>query len=154
MTHLVAWPDRLVSVRPFDLGRFEPAAHWFAHLIEMVLVMLVGMQILFGELAAVANAVGYGDPMIRLPELSTVVMALTMAIPMALWMDYRGHHRRGIVEMSGAMILPAAAVLAAGTIGIVGRQDLPGAYHTWMYVAMLALMVVRRHEYSSGMGHG
>jgi hypothetical protein len=154
MTHVVAQPGRLGSIRSLDLGRLGPAAHWFGHLIEMVLVMLIGMQVLFGEFAAVANALGYRDPLLRLPELSTAAMALTMAIPMALWMDYRGHHGRGIVEMSGAMILPAVAVLVAGSLGIVGRQDLPGTYHTWMYVAMLGLMVVRRRDYASGMAHG
>jgi hypothetical protein len=154
MTHVVAQPGRLGSIRSLDLGRLGPAAHWFGHLIEMVLVMLIGMQVLFGEYAAVVNALGYGDPILRLPEVSTVVMSLTMAVPMALWMDYRGHHRRGVVEMSAAMVLPAVAVLGAGAVGIVSRADLPATFHTWMYVAMIGLMVVRRREYSAGMAHG
>ena len=137
-----------------NLGLRGPVAHWFGHLIEMVLAMLIGMQVLFNEFAAVANALGYPDPIVRLPELSTVVMALTMAVPMALWMDYRGHGRRGVAEMSAAMVLPAAAVLTAGVLGVVARQDLHSTYHTWMYIAMIGLMIARRREYSMPMGHG
>jgi len=147
------------SGRPFAIGRARlsfvaPVGQWLAHLIEMVLVMLIGMQILFGEFAAVANALGYSDTMLQLPELSIVVMALTMAVPMALWMDYRGHPRRGIAEMSTAMVMPAAVVLAAGALGFVARLDLTSAYHLWMYVAMVGLMVYRWPQYSRTMAHG
>ena len=131
-----------------------PVRRWVGHLIEMVLVMLIGMQVLFGEFAAVAAAAGYPDVMVRLPELSTAVMALTMAVPMALWMDYRGHHRRGVVEMAAAMVVPAVVVLGAGALGILGRAELMSAYHPWMYVAMVGLMVYRRREYSGRMSHG
>jgi hypothetical protein len=147
------------SGRTFAFGRARlslvaPVAHWLRHLIEMVAVMLIGMQILFGEFAAVANALGYSDTMVQLPEISIVVMALTMAVPMGLWMDYRGHPRRGIGEMSAAMVLPAVVVLAAGALGVVARLDLTSTYHLWMYVTMVGLMVYRWPEYSRGMAHG
>ncbi len=135
----------------FPLG---PLRRWVGHLVEMVLVMLIGMQVLFGEYAAVVGAAGYPDAMTQLPELSTAVMGLTMAIPMALWMDYRGHPRRGVIEMAAAMVVPAVVVLGAGAIGILGRADLMATYHPSMYVAMVGLMVYRRSEYSGGMSHG
>jgi hypothetical protein len=130
-----------------------PAARWLGHLVEMVLVMLIGMGILFGEFAAVANSLGYSDAMVQLPELSTAVMALTMAVPMALWMDYRGHDRRGIVEMVAAMIVPAVLVLAGGAIGYIARSDLGSTYHLWMYVAMVGAMIYRWPHYSRPMSH-
>jgi hypothetical protein len=142
------------AARPRPLLRLGPVGRWAAHLIEMVLVMLIGMEILFGEFTAVANAAGYADVTAQLPELSTVVMALTMAGPMALWMAYRGHPRRGVAEMEAAMLLPAMVVLAAGAIGLVGRGDLAATYHLWMYVAMVGLMVYRRSGYTGGMAHG
>jgi hypothetical protein len=130
-----------------------PLGRWLAHLAEMVIAMLIGMEVLFGEYAAVANALGYPRPMVQLPELSTVVMAATMTVPMALWMSHRGHPRRGTAEMAAAMVVPAIAVLSVGAIGLVGRADLTSTYHLSMYVAMAGLMVVRRSDYSGEMTH-
>ena len=77
-----------------------------------------------------------------------------MAVPMALWMDYRGHPRRGVLEMAAAMVLPAIVVLGVGAMGLVDRLDLASTYHPWMYIAMVGLMVYRRSEYAGGMSHG
>lgn len=142
-----------LTIRRPDLDRLAPIGRWLAHLAEMVLAMLIGMEVLFGEFAAVANALGYPNAMVRLPELSTIVMAATMTVPMALWMDYRGHPRRGIAEMSATMVLPAVVILAAGTVGLVGRTDLTATYHLSMYIAMVGLMAYRWSEYSGGISH-
>ena len=154
MSMTVASSGHSLAIGRARLSFVAPLGRWLGHLIEMVLVMLIGMQILFGEFAAVANALGYSDTMVQLPELSIVVMALTMAVPMALWMDYRGHPRRGIAEMSTAMVMPAVVVLAAGAIGLVPRLDVTSTYHLWMYVAMVGLMIYRWPEYSRAMAHG
>jgi hypothetical protein len=143
----------VVTMRWAGAARLAPLGRWLAHLAEMVIVMLIGMEVLFGEYAAVANALGYPRAMVQLPELSTVAMAMTMTVPMALWMGYRGHPRRGVTEMAAAMLLPAVVVVAAGEFGVIGRADLTSTYHLSMYAAMVGLMAFRRSEYSGGMNH-
>jgi hypothetical protein len=35
--------------------------------------------------------IGYSDPLVELPEVSTLVIALNMAVPMVAWMRFRHH---------------------------------------------------------------
>jgi hypothetical protein len=143
----------MVAVAPIRrrLVRFAPTGWWMRHLLEMVVAMAVGMQVIFGEYEAIAAAGGYRDAMTQLPELSTLVMAGAMVVPMALWMNHRGHLRRRTIEMAGAMGLPALVVLAMSSAGVVSSADLGSVYHAAMYAGMLGVMLFRRHEYSQPM---
>lgn len=52
-------------------GAAAQAGHFFRHLLEMLLAMLVGMAV-FGVLALkLARMVGYTDPLHQIPEVCT-----------------------------------------------------------------------------------
>jgi len=126
-----------------------PWSAWAHHLVEMILVMMIGMMILSLPVSAVAGALGYRDLSVQQPSLATLVMALQMTVPMALWMGYRGHHRRGVLEMSAVMIVPAIVLVAAAQVGLIASPGLVSTYHVTMLASMVGLMVLRRAEYSS-----
>jgi hypothetical protein len=131
-----------------SLGHFVP------HLVEMVLVMLVGMAVLDRIVTGGFALVGYAAPVEQLPELSTLVMAVEMAVPMALRMSWRGQRRRLTAEMVVAMVAPAVVLAAAVHVGALPRPAIHMVYHPVMYAAMLAAMLLRYREYSMPMsGH-
>ncbi len=118
------------------------------HYLEMVVVMLVGM----GLLALPARwatdafwpAVAGNDTTLMLAR-----MAATMSLPMVCWMRWRGHGWQPCLEMAGAMVLPATAVIALLEAGAVERVWLlMTAEHLAMLLAMFAVMIARPQEYS------
>lgn len=134
--------------------RHGSVLRWLLHLAEMVAAMLIGMEVLFRQSAAIAFAFGHPDFMRDLPVTATLVMAATMVGPMALWMNYRGHARRSIVEMTVAMLAPLVVVVPLGLAGALTGHDLGSMYHTAMYAPMIAVMLYRRAEYAgSHVGH-
>jgi hypothetical protein len=76
-------------------------------------------------------------------------MAITMTIPMAAWMRYRGHGWPATLEMSAAMIVPALGVIAHVVADVVTDLGaLMALEHVVMLAAMLAAMLLRREEYT------
>ena len=76
-------------------------------------------------------------------------MGVTMTLPMAAWMRYRGHDWRPIAEMSAAMLIPvgdALALLLTDTWTDVGA--LLAVEHVAMLAAMLGAMLLRPDEYT------
>ena len=131
----------------------RPAARFAGHYVEMVLSMVVGMAVLGIPVEAISRAAGHPNVYHELPVLGAVVMTAIMAIPMAGWMAVRGHDRRMIGEMSGAMIVPAAGLIAASAIGLVPESSIPMLTDPLMYVSMLLVMLARWRMYA-GVGHG
>jgi len=128
------------------------AARWFVlHYVEMVTVMFAGMAVVGLPLSALLGVVGvdtgawYDDA----PALSLVWMSLTMAVPMAAWMRWRGHDWAPTWEMTGAMLVPTAAAVAL--LGLTTIDDLGPLMlveHLGMVVAMLIAMLLRVDEYA------
>ena len=127
------------------------STYWVRHFAEMMLAMMVGMAILTYPVGALAGVLGYRDLNSELPAVATLVMAFEMTLPMVLWMGYRGHGRRGIVEMSAAMVVPAIVLVAVAEIGLIGTSGMVSTYHVAMLAAMVALLLYRRAEYSGQM---
>ncbi len=126
----------------------QPGSDPARHLAEMVVVMLAGMMVLSVPVAAIEGALGHPDLGTTMPAAATLVMAAEMTLPMALWMAFRGHHWRGVMEMSAVMVVPAIALVAAGTAGLMSPLALESAYHPAMLVAMVAYLLVRRDGYA------
>jgi hypothetical protein len=143
----VAGADRLRA-----LSR-STAAVWLAHLLEMVVAMMVGMAVLGPQVEAIAAALGQPDVHHRVPQVAILLMALEMAVPMALWMNHRGHGHRGVAEMSAVMVLPALAFVGGAAVGWIATPALMSAYHATMYIGMIALMAYRRRDFTAGVGH-
>lgn len=119
------------------------------HLVEMLVAMGVGMTLLGLLDTAILRAIGLGA-LREQPLLDLALMSVEMTLPMAGWMIVRGHGRRDTTEMSLSMLVPAAVLWLLGAGGIIGAMDAEMAYHPIMLVAMVGLMVVRRHVYAAG----
>lgn len=123
------------------------------HYVEMVVAMLVGMMVLWPVWMLATTGVDDGS-VLRGVEVESLVMATTMALPMAGWMRFRGHGWAPTVEMSAAMyvgFLVTFPFLWAGALG-AGGVMLIG--HVAMFVLMLVAMLLRWDEYAHGCHHG
>jgi len=121
------------------------------HYIEMVVAMFIGMALLYVPAGWLLGATGSSWSQLHAdaPALMLLVMAVTMAVPMAGWMAYRGHGARANLEMSASMFLPAFAVMGllwAGALTDLGM--LMSIEHVAMLASMLAAMLLRRAEYA------
>jgi len=146
---VAAAPVRSTAARLIRSGLVNRrAAVWLRHLVEMVVAMDVGMAFLEPLIGGLAAAAGYRELHRTSPAVATLLMAFEMALPMAVWMDARGHGRRSIVEMTLATVVPAPALV------LLAPGDAMGAYHLAMYGSMVGLMLVRRDEYAGGGHHG
>lgn len=151
-------PAPVSSVRDGqDPLRATPGTPWeqsVRHFAEMIIAMMIGMVILSVPVGAVGGALGYRDLNAQLPVVATLVMAFEMTVPMALWMRYRGHQRRSVLEMSAVMTAPAIALVGAAQVGIIGSVGLVSTYHVAMLAAMVGYMLYRRAEYSGALVRG
>ena len=132
---------------------WTPARRFVVHYFEMCAPMCIGFAL--GDLAyfALAGAVGYPEPFRELPELSVLVVTLTMTAPMTAWMLFRRMPRRTIVEMSATMPILAVALLALGWLDVLPRGELALAEHGLMMPAMLVPMLFRPGVYTGRAGH-
>ena len=117
------------------------------HYLEMVAAMVVGMMVL----------VGASEMLLDLPDetaVTLVEMAIAMTLPMVAWMRFRGHGWRACIEMSAAMLVPAAGALVLLGAGLVRNEStLIVAEHVVMFVGMLVVMLWRRDEYTGNHHH-
>src|SRR5215510_2546293 len=123
---------------------------FWLHLVEMFAAMWVGMAAGVGVFLAITGLSSYSQGLRLHPVPSVSAMALSMALPMAAWMLFRGHGWRNSAEMAAAMIVPAIPfVILAGLHVISGTAC--RAYMPLSIVAMIGLMVYRRTVYSMPM---
>jgi hypothetical protein len=118
-----------------------PTRSFIRHYLEMVIAMVAGMVVL-GAPAGLVVDYGATGQMLG-------AMAITMTVPMAAWMRYRGHGWAPTAEMSAAMIVPSLGVIAlfaADLVTDVGALVL--LEHVVMLAAMLGAMLLRRDEYT------
>lgn len=80
------------------MGRFP------AELGGMCAVMCVWGTILSYASFEAANWLGYPNLARQAPELSAVIVAVCLSVPMATYMVARGHGRRHSLEMTGSTI--------------------------------------------------
>ena len=131
-SHLTATTSRSSMWRPL-----------VRHYVEMVIAMLVGMF----ALGALRAALGLTVPFEESPGRWYVLMALDMSIGMAAWMRYRGHGWAGTLEMCAAMFVPIV-LLPLVRAGLMGAMTFMMTAHVVMPIAMLVVLLRRRHEYA------
>jgi flagellar biosynthetic protein FliP len=137
-THINALPrPDIAAAQPHHGGR-RGWLPFIGHFVEMVVVMLLGM----GVLTAI-----FGMPHDSSIEVQALYMGATMTVPMAAWMLFRGHSRRGTAEMSAAMFLPLVVLFPMLRAGAVEADALLIVEHALMLPAMLGAMLVRRSDY-------
>jgi hypothetical protein len=87
-------------------------------------------------------------------ELELLYMAFIMSVPMVAWMRHRGHGWAPAWEMTAAMFVPSFAAIALLWAGIVEGGHTPMMIqHVAMFPAMLAVMLLRRSEYTGHAAH-
>jgi hypothetical protein len=126
------------------------------HYVEMVVAMFLGMLLLGGALLGVLELAGVdsGSRHDEAIELSLLAMATTMSIPMVAWMRHRGHAWRPCWEMTASMFVPSVAAIALLWAGVTeDSETLMLIQHVGMFPAMLAVMLLRRDEYSGHAAH-
>jgi hypothetical protein len=135
------------------ISRPRQTGHFLLHYFEMCAPMCIGFAV--GDLIYfwVAEQQGYSEPFRQLPELSVLIVTLTMTAPMTAWMLFRGMPRRATAEMSAVMPVLAIVLLALGWIAIVPKGDLALLEHGLMMPAMLVPMVFRLDLYTGRAGH-
>jgi hypothetical protein len=122
------------------------------HYLEMVAAMLIGMMVLGAALRGVLAVAGLEYPT-RYPELMALEMAFTMSVGMVAWMRHRGHGWTSTLEMVGAMVAPAVALVPLLWLGLLAGDSLLMAEHVAMFALMFLVMLRRRDEYG-GASHG
>jgi hypothetical protein len=133
-------------------GLREPGAagvvRFLLRFTEMWISMVLGMAVFRYVRLALASQ-GYAaflDPMSFASEAGNGAF---MIAPMMLWMRIRGCRGRDNLEMAVAMLLPWAAVLVLGRLGL--SQKLPWfSARAAMFFGMLAIMLYRRECYTGG----
>jgi hypothetical protein len=133
-------------------ARREPGAagvvRFLLRFTEMWISMLLGMAVFRYVRRALANH-GYTAFLEPMSVASEVGNGVFMIAPMMLWMRIRGCRWRDNLEMAVAMLLPWAAVLVLGRLGL--SQKLPWfSARAAMFLGMLAIMLYRRDCYTGG----
>jgi hypothetical protein len=142
----------IAAVAP-TVRRRRKLGHFLHHYGEMCAPMCIGFAV--GDLVYswAAGRLGNSDPFAELPELSVLVVTVTMTAPMAAWMLFRGMPKRAIAEMSAVMPVLAIVLLALGWLALLPKSDLALWEHGLMMPAMLVPMFFRLDLYTGRGGH-
>ena len=128
-----------------------PSGAFMRHAVEMILVMFVGMAVMGAIAAGALAAAGISTRELvdDAPAVAALGMAFNMALPMTLWMLYRGHSRARSLEMGLAMFAPGLLAVALLATTAIESSAVCGLECMVMIPLMLAVMWVRRAEYES-----
>ena len=121
---------------------------FWMHFLQMLGVMMIGMIMSGAILLTVVGAKTWDEVTTQYGSQALIVMAVGMTVPMAAWMLYRGMGWKNTYEMTAVMAIPAIPFLGLLWLDVTPSAQC-GAYCAVSIVAMLALMLCRRSEYSS-----
>jgi hypothetical protein len=127
-----------------------PIGRFIAHVLEMCMAMCLGAVTLNVLLWGGAALLGYTDSTQRFPELSALVATLTLSLPMAAWMRFRGHEWRHTLEMSGATVVVGLLLIGAFWLGVVSQSGLIEWQIRLACPVMFVVMMLRFGPYSQG----
>ena len=134
-------------------GYLRPVGRFAAHLAEMCMVMCAGAIVLSALFFGTAALLGYSNLPDQAPELSALVVAVNLSLPMAAWMRFRGMAWRPTLEMSGATMIVGLALIAGYWLDLVAKSSLIEVQTSLACPIMLAVMLLRFRLYSSYPGH-
>src|SRR5579864_9443656 len=127
-----SWPSQIPA-------NVQTAGRFVLHFAEMWIAMLVGM-LLYMAIPGV---------MVLPAFIHQVGMAISITVPMVVWMRIRGHAWRHGIDMSLAMLIPWAVVLVLANV----LPWLAGASTPAMALGMLGFMLLHREHYAGGAHH-
>jgi hypothetical protein len=147
--------DTIDTARP-SLGR--QVWNFARHFLEMCIAMCVGGAALALVVFAVVPAL-IGDPNLRerYPELSLLLIAAFLTLPMAAWMRFRGMAWGPILEMSAVPFGLAILLIGLVWVGLAPVGTLRIEFGSFCSVAcagMFVVMLFRLDMYTGRTGHG
>lgn len=140
-----AAPDPGTTPAP---SRWRPIWQFGLHYGEMCIPMCIGFAVGDAVYFGLAGLAGYSKPFSQLPELSVLIVTVSMTAPMTAWMLYRRMPRRPMLEMSAVMPVLAVALLLLGWAAVIPKGDLALTEHGLMMPAMLIPMLLRLDFYT------
>ena len=113
--------------------------------------MVVGMMVLGGlfNLGLAAAGTGFDAVQNEAPVVTALVMAFNMALPMAVWMSYRGHSSSRSIEMGAAMFAPGLLAVALMELALIKAGAVCSVECGVMIPVMVGLMLYRWKDYAS-----
>ena len=135
-----------------DQTRGRSARRFLRHLLEMIVVMMLGMCVLgaaWGAFHQIVFGSAFADAWRDYVGLAAFAMAFNMTVPMVLWMRYRGHSWERGGEMAAAMNLPLLPLLVLYALDVIAAQGVLGLQMMLMVPAMVLAMLYRKEEYSA-----
>jgi O-antigen/teichoic acid export membrane protein len=133
-------------------SRNGPRGRFVRHLLEMIVVMMLGMCVLgaaWGAFHEIVFGSAFADAWRDYVVLAAFAMAFNMTVPMVLWMRYRGHSWERCGEMAVAMNLPLLPLLVLYSLGVIAAEGVLGFQMMVMIPAMVLAMLYRKAEYSA-----
>lgn len=132
---------KLTALRRTTVWRFV------RHYLEMVAAMLIGMAVLGPLESLLLNPFGWAELRGQV-EFRLLVMATNMTVAMVVWMRFRGHGWGANAEMAAAMYGSFVVLFPPLWLGLVSPGGVMMLGHTLMFVAMAAVMLLRRAQYT------
>jgi hypothetical protein len=120
---------------------------FWRHFLQMLAVMMAGMLVGGAILLSVVGLKTWDEVTTQYGTQALIVMAVSMTVPMAAWMLYRGMGWKNTYEMAAVMAIPVIPFLCLVWFGVTPSAQC-GPYCAVTVVAMLALMFFRGREYS------
>ena len=130
-------------------ARLQHRSPFRRHFLQMFGVMVAGMIASAGVFLTIVGMT-WDEATLKHPVASLLVVAAGMTGPMAIWMLHRGMGIRNTTEMAAAMALPVIPFLCLVWFGAT-TSAWCGAYCVVSIIAMVALMLWRRDQYSMEM---
>lgn len=132
--------EAVVPVRP-SVAR--QAWTFTRHFLEMCVSMCAGGGILaLVVFAGIPALVGGVDLRVQFPELSLIVLAILLTVPMAAWMRFRGMEWWPILEMSAVPSALALVLIAAVWAGLAPASTLQMRFSEFCGIACVGMFVV------------
>jgi hypothetical protein len=135
-----------------DQPQGRKAWRFLRHLLEMIVVMMLGMCVLgaaWGAFHEIVFGSAFADAWRDYVGLAAFAMAFNMTVPMVLWMRYRGHSWERGGEMAIAMNLPLLPLLLLYSLDLIPAPAVLGLQMMLMIPAMVLAMLYRKDEYSA-----
>jgi hypothetical protein len=127
--------------------------HFLWHFVQMCMACCIGGIILNVLFFGGAALIGYPNLIHRFPELSTLVIAFLLALPMAAWMRFRGMEWRPTLEMAAVPIVLGVLLIGLAWLGIVPKSSLIEWLTRLVCPAMLIPMLFRLDLYTGRKVH-
>jgi hypothetical protein len=127
----------------------KPVGRFLLHLAEMCAVMCGSgfvLSVLFFEAAAL---LGFTELPQTAPEMSVLVIAINLSVPMAAWMRYRGMAWRPTLEMTVPTLATGVLLVVAYWLDLVAASSLIEIQTSLACPVMVAVMLLRFRLYSA-----